>query len=170
MKRGYFATRVITLLAAAGLSLGLGLSASAGAATTHAAIKAATDATQASPQYVVRQCNFKPVVEPATYEIACADDGLGISGVHWTTWGPHLASGYGTSWENLCVPDCADGKIAHYPVLVVLYGSATVKGYPADRRYTELTLVYTGKRPPYYQLINGKVVTEYPATLTVPAN
>jgi hypothetical protein len=53
-------------------------------------------------------------------------------------------------------------------VLAVLWGSASIKGHPAQRRYTELTLVYTGPRPPYYQLINGKVVKEYPATLTVP--
>ncbi len=164
MKRRQIAVGVITLLSAAGLSLGLGLTASAGAASAHAGT------TQASPRYVLRECNFKPVVEPGTYEIACADDGLGISGMHWTSWGPHLASGYGTSWEKLCVPNCADGKIGHYPVLVMLWGSATVKGYPGDRRYTEVTLIYTGNRPPYYQLVNGKVIKEYRQTLTVPAD
>jgi hypothetical protein len=164
MKRGSFAVGIVTLLGTAGISLGLGLSASAGAATTH------TGATQASPQYVLRDCNFKPAVEPATYVIACGDGGLGISGMHWTAWGPHLASGYGTSWEKLCVPSCVEGKIAHYPVLVMLWGSATIKGYPGDRRYTELTLIYTGNRPPYYQLVDGKVVKEYRQTLTVPAN
>jgi hypothetical protein len=51
----------------------------------------------------------------------------------------------------------------------VLWGSATVQGYPADRRYTEVTLIYTAKRPPYYQVVNGKVVPTYPPALTVPA-
>ena len=167
MKPTKVATGLITLLAAAGL--GLGLTASAGAATTNADVKTTASAAQANPRYVALNCAFKPVVKPGTYVLACGDGGLGITGMHWTTWSAHLASGYGTSWENLCVPNCAEGKIAHYPVLAVLWGSASVKGYPADRRYTEITLIYTANRPPYYQLINGKVVKTYPPTLTVPA-
>jgi len=167
MKRGLMASGVVAVLAAAGLSLGL--AASADATTSHAAGDTATATGQASPRYVALDCTFKPVVRPGTYELACADDGLGITGMHWTTWTQHFASGYGTSWEKLCVPNCASGKIGSYPVVAVLTGSATVKGYPADRRYTEVTLIYTGKRPPYYEVVNHKVVTTYPPTLTVPA-
>jgi hypothetical protein len=40
-------------------------------------------------------------------------------------------------------------------------------GHPADRRYTELTVIFTGKtRPPVYVLKNGKLVATYPLTQT----
>jgi len=37
---------------------------------------------------------------------------------------------------------------------------------PADRRYTKLTVIFTGKtRPPVYVLKNGKVVATYPVRM-----
>ena len=83
---------------------------------------------------------------------------------------PKLAGGYGTFWENDCTPDCADGHVRYYPSLEVLWGSAAVQGHPADRRYTKLTVIFTGKtRPPVYVLKNGKLVATYPLTQTFPA-
>ena len=80
-----------------------------------------------------------------------------------------IASGYGTEYENDCKPDCAQGHIHYYPALVVLWGSGSVSGHPAERRYTEVTLVYPGARPPVYKLVNGKLVATYPVTQTFPA-
>jgi hypothetical protein len=49
----------------------------------------------------------------------------------------------------------------------VLWGSAKVKDHPAERRYTKLTVIFTGKkRPPVYVLKNGKPVATYPLTQT----
>ena len=131
----------------------------------------ATPSTQAATaKYVVLDCNSKPVVAPSTLTIACADAGMGVQGLHWTSWTPKLASGYGTFWENDCTPNCADGHVHYYPSLEVLWGSATVTGHPADRRYTELTVIFTGKtRPPVYVLKNGKLVATYPRTQTFAA-
>jgi hypothetical protein len=167
MKRRLIATGVITALAllGLGLGLGLGLTTSAGAATTHAAGTAPTK----SPPYVALNCAFKAQVKPGTYVLACADAGIGLQGLRWTSWTPKLASGYGTEWENDCQPNCAEGHIHHYPVVTVLWGSASVKGHPAERRYTEVTLIYPAARPPVYTLVNGKVVATYPVTQTVPA-
>jgi hypothetical protein len=67
------------------------------------------------------------------------------------------------------MPDCAQGHVHYYPVLVMLWGSGSVPGEPAERRYTEVTLVYPGARPPVYQIVNGKVVATYPVTQTLPA-
>jgi hypothetical protein len=45
-----------------------------------------------------------------------------------------------------------------------------VKGHPADRRYTKLTVIFTGRtRPPVYVLKNGKLVATYPLTQTFEA-
>ena len=135
-------------------------------ATTHA-----TPSTQAATaKYVVLDCNSKPVVAPSTFTIACADAGMGVQNLRWTSWTPKLASGYGTFWEKDCKPNCAEGHFHSYLSLEVLWGSATVKGHPADRRYTKLTVIFTGKtRPPVYVLKNGKLVATYPLTQTFPA-
>ena len=101
--------------------------------------------------------------------LACADDGAGLQGLHWTSWTPRLASGYGTEYENDCQPNCAEGHIHHYPALVVLWGSGSGSGHPAERQYTQVTLIYPGARPPVYELVNGKVVATYPVTQTRPA-
>jgi hypothetical protein len=167
MKLGRIATGVIAALAlpGLGLGLGLGLTASAGAATPHASGTAATK----SPRYVVLNCESRAQVEPGSYVLACADAGIGLQDLHWTSWTPKLASGYGTEWENDCKPNCAEGHLHYYPVLATAWGSASVQGHPADRRYTEVTLIYPGARPPVYELVNDKVVATYPVTQTLAA-
>jgi hypothetical protein len=138
--------------------------------STPATTRTTATAQPATPKYVVLNCSFNPVVAPSTIIISCADAGTGVQNVYWTTWSPNLASGYGTFWENDCTPNCAAGHFNHYPSLDVLWGNATVKGQPADRRYTNLTVIFTGKtRPPVYVLQHGKPVATYPLTQTFPA-
>jgi hypothetical protein len=165
MKRRLVITAATAVLAAAGLGAGLGLSGGANAATTAPVTGRAAAAK--SPGYVVLDCSFKPAIEPSTYVWTCADYGTGIQDMRWTSWTPQLASGYGTFWENDCTPNCAAGKILRYPVLATFWGSAAVRGYPADRRYAQLTLVFPGKRPPLYGP-NGTV--SYPLTQTFATN
>lgn len=167
MKRTLRAPAAIAGIAIAslGLALGLVLSAPAGAATTHAAGTAAAAAK--GPQYVLLDCASKAQVKPGTIVLACADAGIGVQNLHWTSWTGKLASAYGTEWENDCTPNCAAGHFRHYPALAVLWGSASVKGHPAERHYTEVTLIYPGARPPYYTVVKGKVVTTYPVTQTM---
>jgi hypothetical protein len=139
------------------------------AATTGGAAVTRADSNAAAPRYVVLNCEFKAQVKPGTYVLACADNGIGLQNLHWTSWTAKLASGYGTEWENDCKPNCAEGHFHYYPVLAVLWGSARVKGHPAERRYTEVTVSYPGARPPVYMLVNGKIVATYPVTQTLPA-
>jgi hypothetical protein len=134
--------------AAAGLGLSLGLPASAGAATAGAATATRAATAAAGPRYVVLNCMDKAQVKPGVISLACADDGIGLDHLHWTSWTPHLASAYATSWTNDCKPSCAAGHVHNYPVVVVLWGSAAVKGHPAERRYLWASLSYTTKRHP----------------------
>ena len=162
MHRGRLIAAVITGILIAGTGLAAGLAAAAGATTTaHAAAQ--------RPRDVGLDCSFKPQVKPGTYVLTCADAGIGLERMRWTSWTQKLASGYGSEWENDCRPNCAAGHLHHYPVLAVLWGSGSVQGHPAERRYTQLTLIYTGARPPVYKLEHGKVVATYPATQTFPA-
>jgi hypothetical protein len=152
------------IMAAGGGSAALASSGTPGATHTAATTQAAA---ATAPRYVVLNCSFKPVVEPSTYVITCADAGIGVKDLHWTSWTPKLASGDGTFWENDCMPNCAAGHFHYYPSLDVLWGSAAVKGHPAERRYTKLTVIFTGKkRPPVYVLKNGKLVATHPLTQT----
>jgi hypothetical protein len=152
--RSKIAAIAAAALAAGGLGAALGLTPSANAAT-------------AKPlTYVVLNCNLKPAVEPSSYVLACADDGMGLEAAHWTSWTSHLASAYGTFYENTCTPNCADGKINHYRALVTLYDLAAVKGHPSDRQYVEMTVIFPSTRPPVYVQENGKVVKTFPLTQT----
>jgi len=168
MNRGRFTT-IASGFAVAALGLSLGLAGCAGAATTPAAAVTRAGSAAAAPQYVVLNCMDKAQVKPGTISLACADNGIGLTHLHWTSWTPQLASAYGTNWENDCLPSCAEGHVHNYPVVAVLRGSATVKGHPGERRYTEATLSYTKRRPAVYATsCNGKVVATYPVTQTLP--
>jgi hypothetical protein len=162
-------TAIASGFATAALGLTLGLQWSAGAATTSATAVTRVASAAAAPQYVVLNCLDKAQVKPGIISLACADDGAGLERLHWTSWTPELASAYGTEWANDCKPNCAQGHIHNYPVLVELWGSATVKGHPAERRFTEATLTYPKGRPAVYVMnCNNKVVATYPVTQTQP--
>jgi hypothetical protein len=173
MKIARTATAFAALPILGGLGLGLGLMAPAGAATTATVVNSARSGTvataarsEATGRQVAITCENKAAVRPGTFTLACADGNDALARMAWTSWTPRLASGYGTETLNDCVPNCAEGKFRDYPVDVVFWGSAAVKGHPAEHRYTYYTLVYPGPRPPHYSLVNGKVVTTYPVSRT----
>ena len=66
---------------------GAALASSGTPATTHATVS--TQAPSAmTHKYVVLDCGFKPVVAPSTFIITCADAGIGVQHLHWTSWTP----------------------------------------------------------------------------------
>lgn len=158
-------TRVAAaILASAGL-IAAGGGTAALASSTTAGAKVAGPA-----RYVVPNCAGRPVVAPKIITITCADAGIGLRSLHWTSWTSHLASAYGTYWENNCKPNCAYGHVYYYPSREVLWGSAAVKGHPGLRSYTRITVIFIGKhRPPVYVRRNGKIVATRPLTQTFPA-
>ena len=157
MKLGRAAILTLTAVSSL-LAGGTGLALPANAA----AVPAATHTTK----FVVLDCNNKPEVKPGTIVLACADDGLSLTHLHWTRWTSHGAAGRGTFWENLCIPDCAAGRVVHMPARVILRGSAAVKGHPGDRQYTRLTAVFPHKRPTVYKRRHGKIVATHPKSWT----
>lgn len=150
------------------------ISAGLAAAGTAAAVigtglgQAAADAATApAPRYVVLNCSNKAVTRPASWTPYCADAGVVMKGMHWSSWDSHMASGYGTVSENDEYPNHAEGKIYTVPALVTLWGSQAVSGHPDERTYTEMTLVFPGQRPPVYTYANGTWTVSYPATQTL---
>ena len=154
----------VAALAAAGTATGLELADGASAATTAPA--AVTAATARTPHYVVLDCAGKPAVRPASYIVTCADDGTGLEHLHWSGWTSRQASGSGFFYQNNCTPDCAAGTVIRYPAKVAFTGTAPVAGHSADRRYTSLKVVFTGKRPPVY---TGSGRSSYPRVQTFAA-
>ncbi len=162
---------------AIGLAIGLAaLSGSASASTpdavassgsaTHAATTALTPSA-AGPRMVLLGCNKHAEIAPPSIS-SCRSAAAGLRGLHWTSWTPRLASGFGTYVVNDCKPSCAAGHLHAYPALVALWGSAVVKGHPAERKYAAMTLIFTGARPPIDQVVNGKTVVTNPVSLTFP--
>ena len=162
MKRGHLLPAITAAVAISALGLGLTISAlQAAASAAHTAARTPLY----SEQPVVFDCPGvpKPSVRPNAYILTCADDGDYFTGLHWTSWGPGLASATGTQRVNDCTPFCYDGHFHSYPVDLVFWGGAAVAGHPGEQRYTEATALYPGTRPPTYQ--KGKPV-EGPMTVT----
>jgi len=156
-------------LAVPALALGLIVATTGNAAAGHATARhsraALTAKTAAGTRTVVTNCQGKPQVRPGSLVLACADGNDYLTGLSWTGWAPGLASAKGTEHLNDCVPYCAKGKFHTYPVIAVLWGSAAAAHHPGQKRYTEITLIYPGARPPAYK--NGKMVPG-PQTITRP--
>jgi hypothetical protein len=104
-------------------------------------------------------------VRPADLTLACAAGNDALTGLSWTSWGPKLASGYGTPVQNDCRPYCAAGHFHSDPVLVVLWGTTARHGHPGTLRDKTVTLICTGARP---QVYHGHSWVGGPATVTTP--
>jgi hypothetical protein len=178
MNRGRIASIAsIFTSVAIGLVVGLTVQSGSASASSRAAVTGSASSTHAAttvlnagaagPTFILLGCDNNAEVAPPGIR-NCGDGAVGLTGLHWTSWTAHLASGYGTYFLNDCTPTCVGGHFHTHPALVVLWGSAAVTGHPSERKYTQLTLVFTGTRPPYYQMVNGKSVVTHPVTLTLP--
>jgi hypothetical protein len=76
--------------------------------------------------------------------LACADSGIGIQDLDWTSWTAAAATGTGLLWENLCDPSCAAGTYGHYPVAVTL---STVKDSAKGTWFSHLAVSWQGSHP-----------------------
>jgi len=56
-----------------------------------------------------------PSIEPAEIVLACADYGVLVEGLRWTSWTAASAMAAGTLVYNDCTPDCAEGHHHHVP-------------------------------------------------------
>jgi hypothetical protein len=158
MKRGRLSLAIAAIsVPALALGLGLGLGGPASAAATSRGSAPAVTGLFAE-RTVVISCLGRLEARPRSFTLACADGNDYLSGLSWSSWTPRLASGYGTQVVNDCLPYCAVGHFHSYPVLVVLWGRAALRGNPGTLRYTKITLIDTGARP--------KVLGGYPGTVT----
>lgn len=168
MKRGRITSGILAMTAAAVLGVSITAASSVSdrtgaqnqAAHEQAAQKRAAHEQAAQAATVVLNCLGKPETKPGDLVLSCADGNSSLIGMSWTSWTPKLASATGTVEQNDCVPYCAAGHLHRYPVLAMLWGPA---GFAGGHRYSEITLIFPGARPPVY---NGHRWVAGPQTIT----
>lgn len=69
-----------------------------------------------------------PLHKPKAITLTCADGGLYIDEINWTTWDKTGATGTGTFYENLCEPSCVEGEQVSAPVKITLSDLSPRKG------------------------------------------
>ena len=72
-------------------------------------------------------CEF-PVQRPEQIMLTCADGGMMITEIKWQSWEVKGATGTGTYSQNICDPNCAEGKRVDVPVIVNLSELFEYKG------------------------------------------
>ena len=108
---------------------------------------AALAATAASPSghpTALPDCLGKPVVQPATVILACADANFGVKKLAWIGWGGARTAATGVAYANDCTPNCAAGHFHNYSAMIVLDGSQKC-GKTTD--YRRLTIGFVGPTP-----------------------
>ena len=58
--------------------------------------------------------------KPELIFLTCADGGLYVEKIKWSTWTKESATGIGVFSENLCEPSCAEGQRVEAPVNLLL--------------------------------------------------
>jgi len=115
-------TRSKTLLIAAGVVI------ASAAAIMAINPSIATKTSQEAPQTTnysnlpgtwTYDCEF-PVQRPAQIMLTCADGGMIVTDIKWTTWTSKQAVGTGIYSQNMCEPSCAEGTREDVPVTIKL--------------------------------------------------
>jgi hypothetical protein len=70
---------------------------------------------------LVSKCGALGVQRPREIVFACADAGLRVSRLRWSTWGGRVAVGRGVQMANDCLPSCAGGHFVTTPLTLRLY-------------------------------------------------
>jgi hypothetical protein len=86
----------------------------AGAVLLSAALAVVLFYTQGSPSLtpsdvLTWDCEAS-TYKPESITITCADGGIYVEKIKWNTWSKEAAIGSGIFSENLCEPNCAEGK------------------------------------------------------------
>ncbi len=94
---------------------------------------------------VVGDCT-KSQVRPASIVIACADDNLTLTKLHWSSFGGSSGFATGEYYVNGCTPDCAAGRFHSYPISLMVSAAAPCPDKHDD--YRRATVTFVDKRPP----------------------
>ena len=72
-------------------------------------------------------CEF-PVQRPEEIMLTCADGGMIVTDIKWSTWSSKQALGTGIYSQNMCDPSCAEGTRVDVPITIKLSEPFEYKG------------------------------------------
>jgi hypothetical protein len=78
-------------------------------------------------QILTWECEY-PEYKPEVITLTCADGGIYVEKLQWSSWTHEGATGTGSFSENLCNPNCAEGKRVSAPVNLTLSNMTEHKG------------------------------------------
>ena len=81
-----------------------------------------------SPEQVLTWDCETAQYKPESITITCADGGVFVEKIQWSTWSKVGATGMGIYSENLCEPNCAEGERVTAPVKLTLSNLTEYKG------------------------------------------
>jgi len=81
-----------------------------------------------TPKQVLTWDCETPEYKPESITITCADGGIFVEKIQWSTWSKEGATGTGIYSENLCEPSCAEGKRVIAPVKLTLSNLTEYEG------------------------------------------
>jgi hypothetical protein len=115
------------------------------AALAAVAVPASATAAQNTKLHVfVSNCE-KQVYKPKSITAFCADAGVIINKVKYSSYGAKQATGTGVAAVNLCEPNCAAGKTKNFKVRFKL---SRVTQCGDSYQFRRLKFTYTGKDKP----------------------
>jgi len=107
------------------------------------AVPASTASAQNNLRVYVSNCE-KQVYKPKTITAFCADAGVIINKVKYSSYGSKTAKGTGVAAVNLCEPNCAAGKTQNFKVRFTL---STVRQCGDSYQFRQLRFTYVGAKP-----------------------
>jgi hypothetical protein len=113
------------------------------AAVAAVALPATASAGNTNLRVYVSNC-AKQTYKPKTITVFCADAGVIIKKVKYSSYGAKTATGTGTAVVNLCEPNCAAGKTKNYRVKFTL---SKVTQCGDSYQFRKIRFSYTGDKP-----------------------
>ena len=89
---------------------------------------------------VVSKCGAVGVQRPKELVFTCADAGLRVQHMHWSSWGGRVAVARGEQFANDCDPACVSGTFHRTAVIVHLYKRRGCPGR-AHLYYRDATII-----------------------------
>jgi hypothetical protein len=110
------------------------------------AIALGVTAAQAEARTFYPNCTGKLQYKPRSITVFCADAGMIVSRISWSSWGEREARGRSSRASvNECDPNCAQGKTQRFTVGLRLWRARTC---PTGRKrvFTRLTVTFIGAK------------------------
>ena len=68
------------------------------------------ESTTVTPEQILTWDCETAEYKPESITITCADGGIYVEKIRWSSWSKEGATGIGVFSENLCEPNCAEGR------------------------------------------------------------